>query len=171
MSFSLSMIGRILLIFLCLFFSYQLLSSPTPWIFLDNLNLLIHEAGHFITWPFGEFIHILGGSLFQILFPCCFFVYFFRRRDYFSASFILFWIADNIINVSIYMRDAQVMQLPLLGGDGVIHDWNWLFTSMGILSYTQLIGTTFFVLGVICLFASIIGMVCCTFAKSLLSHK
>jgi len=154
-----TIIGHGLLILLVLYFSYQLVSSPSPWIFLDALNLLIHEAGHLIFLPFGEFMHILGGSLFQTLFPVCFLVYFIRRKEYFSSAFILFWIADNIINVSVYMRDAQVMQLPLLGGDGVIHDWNWLFTYMGVLGQTGLIGGTFFFLGVTCLVLSILGMI------------
>lgn len=108
--------------------------------------------------PFGEFLHILGGSLLQITLPVCFFVYFFRRGEYFSAAFIIFWIADNIINVSVYMRDAQAMQLPLLGGDGSGHDWNQLLTMTGLLPQTEILANLTFFLGVIGLFVSIAGM-------------
>src|SRR3989338_4603239 len=108
MKITASVIGHWILILITLFFAYQLISTPQPWIFLDYVNLLIHEAGHLIFLPFGEFMNILGGSLFQILFPCTFFIYFFCRKEYVSAAFIIFWIADNIVSVSVYMRDAQV---------------------------------------------------------------
>lgn len=159
MKSNITLSGHIFLITTALFFSYQLLSTPTPWIFPDNLNLLIHETGHLIFMPFGLFVHVLAGSVLQILFPCSFLVYFILRREYFSASFILFWIADNIINVSVYMRDAQQMQLPLLGGDAVTHDWNWIFVRTGLLPSAQIIGLTFFVYGIFVLIFSVIGMV------------
>ena len=165
MKINFSILGQWLLILISSYFGYQLVATYGAWIFLDNLNLLIHEAGHLIFLPFGRFMNMLGGSLFQILFPCIFLLYFIKRKEYFSASFIIFWIADNIINVSVYMRDAQVMQLLLLGGDNSIHDWNWLFSSMGVLSRTQQIGTTFFALGAICLVLSILGMILFTLFK------
>ena len=37
--------------------------------FMHNILLPIHEAGHILFIPFGEFMTILGGSLFPILFP------------------------------------------------------------------------------------------------------
>lgn len=165
MKINLSILGNWLLILIVFYFSYELVTTADQWIFLDNLNLLIHEAGHLIFIPFGQFIHVLAGSLFQILFPVIFFVYFLKRKDFFAASFILFWIADNIINVSRYMKDAQIMLLPLLGGDGSIHDWNWLFTNLGILPQTQLIGNTVFILGIIFMIAGILGMIWFTIIK------
>jgi hypothetical protein len=167
MKMNISILGNWLLILATLYFGYQLITVSAPWIFLDNLNLLIHEAGHLIFFTFGDFIRMLGGSLFQILFPFAFLIYFLLRKDYFSVSFILFWVADNIINVSVYMRDAQLMQLPLLGGDTAIHDWNWLFTDMNILPQTQLIGTTFFILGTVCMITGILGMILFTLLKML----
>ncbi len=154
-----SIVGHVLVVLLCFYFSYQLLTMEMPWIFIDYVNLLIHESGHVLFSPFGEFLHILGGSLFQILFPCSFIVAFFLKQDYFSTCFSLFWVADNIINVSVYMRDAQMMQLPLLGEDGVIHDWNWLLSHTGLLPYTSILGTVFFVFGVLCLIISMLGMI------------
>lgn len=38
------------------------------------------------------------------------------------------------------MADAQAQQLPLLSVgryDSVIHDWNYLFTRLGVLSYGE----------------------------------
>jgi hypothetical protein len=133
-------------------------STPLDWHFIDGINLLIHEAGHWIFLPFGEFMHILGGSLFQTVFPIIYIVYFYLREDYFSASLLLFWVGQNLINVSVYASDAIVMQLPLLGGDGVIHDWNYILSSFHVLQYTPQIGSGiiylgFFVIGIATLLA------------------
>lgn len=111
-------------------------------------------------------MHVLGGSLFQIIFPFCFFLYFFQRKEYFSVAVMLFWVADNIINVSVYMRDAQAMQLLLLGGGETIHDWHWLFTRTGLLPHTQIIANVVFFLGVICLLGSIVGLIYCTWKQT-----
>ena len=37
--------------------------------FMHNIVLPIHEAGHVFFMPFGEFLTILGGSLFQVALP------------------------------------------------------------------------------------------------------
>jgi hypothetical protein len=121
------------------------------WHFLDNVNLIIHEAGHVIFMFFGTFMHILGGSLWQILFPIIFVCYFYRKKDYFSASLLLFWVGQNIINVSVYASDAIVMQLPLLGSDGTDtsgHDWHNILDMLGALKYTYIVGETLFIIGV-----------------------
>ncbi|MES2216228.1 MAG: hypothetical protein V4481_02950 [Patescibacteria group bacterium] len=115
---------------------------------IDAFDLVIHEAGHTIFSFLGEFIHVLGGSLLQVLIPAIFSAYFCIRRDYFSASVVALWVAYNIINVSVYMSDAIRMQLPLLGGDGVLHDWNILFSKMGVLYYTPQISYVVYTIGV-----------------------
>ncbi len=125
------------------FFIAHAFGDPTHtyanWNFLDSLDLLIHEAGHWIFIFFGEFMHILGGSLTQVLLPAIFAFYFFARKQYFSASAVLFWVAQNILYVAVYMGDSIVQQLPLLGGDSTIHDWNWILSAMGLLKYTDVL--------------------------------
>jgi len=151
--------GRVFLILLMLLFSFQLVSSPTPFIFIDYFNLLIHEAGHFISWPFGEFLDTLAGSAFQVFIPSLFLFYFLRRKEYFSVFTVLFWVADNIINVAVYMKDSIPMNLPLLGGDNVFHDWNYLFTALHLLPASYFIGQGFFVLGEVLLIISILALI------------
>ncbi len=156
MNFNTQILGKALLTLLLGFFAFQLLTMPMPWILIDNLNLGIHEAGHLIFSPFGMFAGILGGSLFQILFPCFFFIYFFMRKELPGIAFSVFWISDNIINVSVYMRDAIPMQLPLVGGDEVIHDWNWLFSSLNLLNSSEAIASSFYYIGVVGVVGSIV---------------
>ena len=118
----------------------------TEWHFIDNVNLIIHEAGHTLFMFFGDFFHILGGSFFQIAFPFLFVIYFYKRKEYLSISLLLFWIGQNIINVSVYVSDANVMQLPLIGGE---HDWNNILQMTGLLDHAEIIGSSMFAFGVI----------------------
>ena len=77
------------------------------------------------------------GSGFQVLLPLSIAGYFFYTRQRFAGAITLMWVGQNLINVSVYAGDALVMQLPLLGGDSVIHDWNWLLSTLNVLRYTS----------------------------------
>ena len=113
--------------------------SYANWNLIDSADLVLHEGGHVIFSFFGEFIYILGGSLTQVVLPCIFVAYFFIKKNYYSGSILLFWVGQNILYVATYMGDSIRQELPLLGGDNVIHDWNYLFTQMGVLQYTYVI--------------------------------
>ena len=157
MKLSGAVLGRIVLLCIMIYFSFQLLTQDPPWILLDAMNLVIHEAGHIVFMVFGKFIEILGGSLLQIIVPISFIVYFLLREDFTGTFFSIFWLGDSIINVATYMSDARVQVLPLIA-DGLIHDWNWLFTEMGMLSKAEVVGTIFFYCGAFFLIVSIAGM-------------
>ena len=112
--------------------------APEHFGILDYVNLLNHEAGHWIWGLFGYWIGIFGGSFNQVLIPIIVCTYFFLNNKKFSGSLILFWIAQNFFNVAIYAGDAIKMQLNLLGGkENVIHDWNALFIYWGVLRHTN----------------------------------
>ena len=123
------------------------------WHFMDTVNLIFHEAGHSLFIFFGEFIHVLMGSGFQVLLPLSIAIYFFATRQHLSGAICLMWTGQNLINVSIYAGDSIAMQLPLLGGDGSFHDWNYLLTTLHILNRTPEVAATFYALGIasICL--------------------
>lgn len=120
------------------------------WHFIDGVNLLIHEAGHVVFMPFGEFIMIAGGSMFQVIMPAAFVGYFYWHKKPFSAAMVLFWVGESVLNVSVYARDAVAMQLPLIKGQDSIHDWNYL------LSATNLLGSTAFIAGIIRLLGTVL---------------
>jgi hypothetical protein len=133
---------------------------------LDRVNLVAHEAGHlFFSW-FGEFIHVLGGTIGQLFVPAAFTVYFFLRREFFSSAVALFWAGQNFLGISVYMKDAQAMALPLVsvgGGEDVIHDWNYILLKLGILRWDHAVGTGALSAGVVIMTASIIWAVYCSF--------
>lgn len=130
--------------------------NNTWWSFLDTANLVFHEAGHTLFYLFGQFISIFAGSFVQILIPVLFFCYFYFLKQYYSSAIILFWVGQNFINVSRYVSDAIEMNLELLGGEGVIHDWNYLLSELNILYLTPILGKTLFFLGVFLIFFAFI---------------
>ncbi len=108
--------------------------DPHQWHLIDGVNLLIHEAGHLVFIPFGQFMTIAGGSLFQIILPTVFVGYFYWNDQPYSAALVLFWVGESILNVSVYAGDSIAMQLPLLGGPDSTHDWNYMLSHLGLIA-------------------------------------
>ncbi|MES2986049.1 MAG: hypothetical protein V4686_02895 [Patescibacteria group bacterium] len=129
-----------------LYFFFCIYSSE--WHFINTVDLIFHEAGHTLvpTFIFGEIATALGGSIFQIFIPLICAVYFLRRKDIFSFAILMMWVAENIANVSRYASDALKMELPLLGGDNVIHDWNFILGNFNLLMKAELIASILYAL-------------------------
>ena len=89
-----------------------LATSPETYRFLDRVDLVFHEAGHWIFLAFGSTLTVLGGTLMQLLIPILLAGYFLLRRSFYSASVVLFWLGQSFFNVSVYARDARAMALP-----------------------------------------------------------
>jgi hypothetical protein len=138
------------------FYFVRCVYFDTAWHFIDNVNLIFHEAGHPIFSIFGSFVGALGGSLMQILIPLVIVIYFTNQRQPFSAAIVSMWLAQSIVNVSVYMGDAVKMRLPLLGGDSSIHDWNYIFSHLHILSMTDGVSYVIKCIGLVILFFSIL---------------
>jgi hypothetical protein len=124
--------------------------------FLDRVDLVPHEAGHLLFSWFGEFIMVLGGTIGQLFVPVAFGVYFYLRREKFSTSVVLFWLGQNFINISRYVKDAQAMNLPLvsLGGGDSIHDWNYILLKLNLLRHDQATGNILLGLGLLIMLLS-----------------
>lgn len=99
---------------------------------LDGVDLAIHETGHLVFAPFGEFMAMAGGTLFQLIMPLTFVGYFARRGDAHAASVALWWAAQNCGHIAHYVADARAQELPLVGGGE--HDWNYLLGELGLLA-------------------------------------
>lgn len=109
-----------------------------PWPFLltairNGIFLFIHEGGHALFFFFGRTLNILGGSFWQIAFPLISFILAIRKGSHFIAPFALYWVGTNMMDVSLYMRDAPLRMLPLLGGHKSWHDWWNLFREWDML--------------------------------------
>ena len=104
---------------------------------LKPLNLGIHEWGHFVFAPFGEFIKMAGGTILQCLVPLLSILMFVKQRDYFGMLFCFGWLSTNLFGVATYVGDARSRQLPLVtpGGGEAVHDWHYLLGRLGILHW------------------------------------
>jgi hypothetical protein len=110
------------------------LRAPGTFLLLDHVDLAIHEAGHVVFSPFGEFVGVAGGTLLQLLLPAAFVAYFFRTGQVYAAFITLFWVAQSLHNVSVYIADARAQLLPLVGGEYVIHDWAYMLSRLRLLT-------------------------------------
>jgi len=133
---------RVWIVVWLLYFYSRWFVYPNYYSRLDNINLVIHEAGHPLMSIFGEFMQFLGGTLFQLMIPTVFFVYFWVRRVNVAWQLCLFWIGENFLNISYYAWDAVDQALPLLGGE---HDRAYLLGHMWLLSHARTLETLIFV--------------------------
>jgi hypothetical protein len=111
----------------------RLITADIMGSFWHEVDLPIHEFGHMLFRPFGQWMMYLGGSLFQCLLPALIGVAFiWKMRNPFGAAFCLWWTAENVLDVAPYIYDARMMAMPLVGewNDEVAqmhalrHDWH-----------------------------------------------
>ncbi len=134
-------VSRVALVGWLVFYALFLLHAATDadgFLLLDNVNLIIHEGGHFFFSWFGETISILGGTLAELLVPLLAGFYFFWHRHTTGLAFNAFWFFENFLYIGVYMADARRQALPLVGSGE--HDWEILFTQWNVLGYDQVIG-------------------------------
>lgn len=108
------------------------------YLFIDSANLVVHEGGHLLFRWFGPTLCLWGGTILQWLVPLLLAAYFFRERQLAAFVFCLFFFFENWLYTATYMADARAMVLPLVttgDPDYVEHDWNTIFTSLGVLPY------------------------------------
>lgn len=106
-----------------------------------GLTLGVHELGHLIFSPFGEWLATAGGSLTQIAAPVALAYGFLRQRDYFAIAVAGAWEGMSLSNLATYIADARTQELPLVSpfsGDPQ-HDWSYLLASAGLLRQDHLI--------------------------------
>jgi hypothetical protein len=140
------------LIFYILFLFYAAFDR-SGFLFLDYVNLIIHEGGHFFFSWFGYTITILGGTLGELLVPLLCGVYFFSQREVAAVAFCSFWFFENFPYIGTYMADARALALPLVGsGD---HDWEILFGQWGLLTHDRQIGGVMRTIGWIGMLATV----------------
>ena len=133
-----------LLLPVCVYFAVVPYGQPgglgLPWFLVHSLNLLPHEAGHFVFRFFGETLMIAGGSILQLVFPCLWAWIAFASDSRLGVQVSLVWLGQNWIDVAAYAADAQARAMPLLGGLGPeAHDWYNLLSRAGWLDQTPLV--------------------------------
>ena len=136
-------ISKLLVGFTLVFNALVQIANNQTWWFIQNVNLIFHEAGHIIFIFFGETLHILGGSFLEILIPVSVVIHFYLNKYYFSAAVTCWWSATAFLSVSIYASDASARILPLITGDVASHDWYNLLLKFNLLTYDDIFGYFF----------------------------
>ncbi len=124
------------------FFTVKLLVfvEETPQ-FAHRVDLIFHEAGHWIFGVFGwPLLTAFGGTLMQCLVPLVLLgAFLIRNKDAFSAGVFLGWFGQNLIDCAPYINDARLLQLQLItGGTGREvegHDWEFLLNELNLIEY------------------------------------
>jgi hypothetical protein len=130
-------------------------------LFIDTANLIVHEGGHNLFGWFGPTLGLWGGTLLQWLVPFLLAVYFFTERQIFGFVFCLFFFFENWLYTATYMADARALALPLVTtGDPEFakHDWNTIFTNLGVLPYDTRIAMVVRLLGWCGMIASVVWL-------------
>src|SRR5579864_7916653 len=131
-------------------FLFQAARGTGPLLMIDLVLIPIHEGGHLLFRFFGEFVSIAGGTLMQLGVPLMLATYFAFQRHVQGTAFCAFFFFEQFLPISTYMADARAQELPLLtvgDSDYVIHDWNYLFTHLGVLEHDTQIAEAVRVLG------------------------
>ena len=137
------------LVFYVLFLIYAF-NMHGGFLFIDSANLVVHEGGHLLFAWFGPTLCLWGGTILQWLVPLMLAAYFFRERQPAAFVFCMFFFFENWLYTATYMADARAMALPLVttgDPDHVEHDWNTIFTSLGILQYDTTIAAIIRLMG------------------------
>ena len=137
----------------------------TLYFFIVNQTLgIVHESGHGVCYILQcpEFITVMNGTVFQLLFPGLIAYYYHKKGSQFAAMIALFFLGFSLQYTAWYLSTAhEGLILPahksFLGVDAY-HDFNYMLNAMGLLAYESLIsGLTKFTAYVIMIIA-VIGM-------------
>lgn len=116
---------------------------------LTYLNFVVHELGHLACSFVPMWLHVAAGTLVQVALPAAAIFMFLRQRDAAASCFAACWLAISLMHTADYMADARMMQsdMTMSAGfwsmtsgqqvrpDEVVHDWNYLFKSVGLLQW------------------------------------
>lgn len=124
-----------------------------PLGFLHAAMVPFHEVGHMVFRPFGEFMHLAGGSLAQFLMPIAFGVYFVHwRRDNLAGWLMLWWEGSQWVDLAPYAYDAYEPKMILLTGrtgDTGAHDYVDMLADLGLLHRAHAVGAVMQYFGVL----------------------
>jgi hypothetical protein len=126
---------------------------------LGMVDLAVHEAGHVLfLWAPADVMLAMGNG-FQALMPLLFAgAFVVKHRDLAGGAAALAWAASSLQDASVYIADAPVRNLPLLGPESS-HDWwqllgghGWLDAADGLSRVVWLAGLVVWLLAVVVLF-------------------
>jgi hypothetical protein len=149
--------GRALLIAFAALYTSAYFRREDAYLLLDHVDLAVHEAGHVLFAPFGEFAAVAGGSVLQLIVPLVFVAWFAVVRQSYAAFVVLFWVSQSLFNIARYVADARAQILPIVGGEYAIHDWSWMLSRLNLLTHDTDIAGGIRMLAGLLWFTAIVG--------------
>ena len=134
---------RALLLLYLAYAGFRHLTDPGYGSIFSGITLGIHELGHVLFGPFGEWLGVAGGSITQLAAPVAVALLLLKQRDYFGVAVGGAWLSMSLSATAVYVADARAEELPLvsLGGGEAIHDRNYLLGSVHLLPHdTEIAG-------------------------------
>ena len=108
----------------------------------------VHEAAHIVAVFLPPVVTAAAGSLSEIVFTGLMLLAALKARAFFVASFALLWVMLAFTSAGRYMADAIAQSMPLMGpGQNPQHDWNFVFTQLGWLENSVMIGDVVRIVG------------------------
>jgi hypothetical protein len=151
------LIGSAILVLILVALTITTLQSGPPR-FIHTLDFIFHEAGHVLFMPFGYLIGLMGGTLGQLMVPTAFTLYFWRKKEYVSSFAMLWWIGENLIDISLYIQDAVYRTLPLWN-ENLLHDWHYILIEFGSLRHALTLGAAVRFVGASIMLIAVLGIV------------
>lgn len=103
----------------------------------------VHEISHLAVFFLPPILVAAAGSVGEIAFTVLLLAAALKSRSYFAAVFAGLWIMLAMQSVGRYMADAKPQLIPLAGpSDAPQHDWNYVFSQLGWLDSSVVIGNT-----------------------------
>lgn len=145
----------------------------TLYFFIISQTLgIVHEAGHGVCYVLHcpEFVMVVNGTLFQLLFPGLIAYYYHKKGNAFAAWIAFFFLGLSLFYTAWYLSTAHEGALlpahkSFLGVDA-IHDFYYMLSAAGLLAYESFLAsvtrfTAYFLMGI-----SVLGM----FLDAFLNH-
>jgi hypothetical protein len=150
------MVLRAALLIYLAYAGWRTLTDPEAWSVFGGLTLGVHELGHVLFSPFGEWLMVAGGSITQLAAPVAAAVVLARQADWFGVGVVGTWEAYSLSNLARYVGDASAQELPLVGlSDEPMHDWNYLLGRADLLSHDLMFARLLRFVAAITLFLSL----------------
>jgi len=116
--------------------------------------LPLHEAGHFISSPFGYALTIFGGSFWQVMFPLLLVIVALRQHSFWWTIYLTL-AGVHMIDLTPYIFDAPFRSLPLITRNKHTHDWGNLLNHYQAQQYAEPLADCAFYAGLVLALAGV----------------
>ena len=122
----------------------------------QSFDFFLHEMAHIITAFLPSILTAAAGSLSELLLGVLLVLGAFKSKSYSALLICALWFMLTCQSAGIYMADARAQKLALVslggalsGSDKTIHDWNFVFGKLHILSLDTFIGDSVRAVGIL----------------------